>query len=141
CVLPRVGQVAVGDVVVAVGNAYHPGEFLWVGMVNACGRQSSPASCNQFDCIQTAAANYWNCGAPLIDRRGAIVGINTSLGDAESFPTGLAIPAAMAWEVVAELRRHGAVNRGWLGLFLHRTSLSLELAQAMNFPEGALAVA
>src|SRR5262249_25581759 len=124
---PSVSRLAVGDYVGAVGSAYHPREYVWVGVVNASGRRATPADCHPFDCIQTAAANSWNCGAPLVDLQGAIVGINTSLGDADGFPAGLAVPAVTAWEVAAQLCRNGEVQRGWLGVFLHKASLAPDL--------------
>jgi serine protease Do len=139
--IPSAGKLEIGEYVVAVGNAYRPGEFLWVGVVNSPGRRASPACCDPHDCIQTAAINLWNCGAPLVNLQGAIVGINTSLREADDFPAGLAIPASTAREVVAQLRTHGEVRRGWLGVFIHKASPTPELPPAANLPEGALAVA
>jgi serine protease Do len=139
--IPSAGKLEIGEYVVAVGNAYRPGEFLWVGVVNSPGRRESPACCDPHDCIQTAAINLWNCGAPLVNLQGAIVGINTSLREADDFPAGLAIPAATARDVVAQLYMHGEVRRGWLGVFIHKASLTPELSAAANLPESALAVA
>jgi serine protease Do len=139
--LPSAGKLEVGEYVVAVGNSYRPGEFLWVGLVNSCGRRASAACCDPHDCIETAAVNLWNCGAPLVNLRGAIVGINTSLREADNLPAGLAVPAATASEVVAQLRAYGEVRRGWLGIFIHKAHPGLELAPVASQPESALAVA
>ncbi|MGE5193153.1 MAG: PDZ domain-containing protein [Deltaproteobacteria bacterium] len=138
--LPEDGNVAIGDSVVAIGNAYHPGEFLWVGTVNSCGRQVSAACCDSHDCIQSAAVNQWNCGAPLVSLQGTIVGINTSFRAAEGLPCGLAVPAGTARQVAAELRNQGRVTRGWLGVFIHKMHPTLEVLRSVGLPEGALAV-
>jgi serine protease Do len=139
--IPTAGKLEVGEYVVAVGNAWRPGEFLWVGVVNACGRRASAACCDPHDCIETAAVNLWNCGAPLVNMQGTVVGINTSLREADDLPAGLAIPAATAADVVAKLRAYGEVRRGWLGVFIHKAHPGLELPPAANLPNGALAVA
>jgi serine protease Do len=106
----------------AVGNAYQPGDFVWIGVVNSCRRALSAASCDLRDCIHTTAVNPFNCGGPLVNRQGAIVGINTSLRYWGEVADGVAIPTAVARQVVDELLRNGIVSRGWLGLFIHKVA-------------------
>ncbi len=131
----------IGQYVMAVGNAYRSGEFLWVGVVNSCGGKTSPACCNVHDCIHTTAVNAWNFGGPLLNLDGAIVGINTALREADGLPVGVAIPAATARQVVDQLQHRGQVRRGWLGVFIHKASDVSELVNpAPDFPDGALAV-
>lgn len=109
-----------GDCVVAVGNAYQPGTFLWVGLVNSCGSPDTPAVCDLNNGIHTTAVNALNCGGPLVNLQGAIVGIGTALGEEDDMLVGLAVPAATARRVVEQLRRQGQVDQGWLGLFVHK---------------------
>ena len=86
------GQVAVGDWVVAIGNALAlpGGPTVTAGLVSATGRtiQESPSSnASQqipgsgpylFDLIQTdAAINPVNAGGPLVNLDGQVIGINT----------------------------------------------------------------
>src|SRR5258708_3486469 len=71
-------NVALGDYVMAVGNAYQPGDFVWIGVVSRCGGGASPASCDVRDCIHSTAVNPFNCGGPLIHPQGTILRINTS---------------------------------------------------------------
>jgi serine protease Do len=115
-------SVEPGDKVMAVGNAYQPGDFVWIGVVSSCRRGVSAASCDVRDCIHTTAVNLFNCGGPLVNRQGAIVGINTSLSYWGEVTDGVAVPAAVARQVVDELLRNGNVSRGWLGLFIHIVS-------------------
>src|SRR5262249_24968912 len=41
--------IEVGECLMAVGNAFRPGEFVWVGVVNSDGARTSPACCNVHD--------------------------------------------------------------------------------------------
>ncbi len=111
-----------GDDVVAVGNAYQPGDFVWIGMVSSCRHGVSAADCDLRDCIHTTAVNPFNCGGPLVNRQGAVVGINTSLHYWGEVADGVAVPTAVARQVVDELLRNGIVSRGWLGLFIHKVA-------------------
>jgi S1-C subfamily serine protease len=123
-------NIELGDAVMAVGNAYQPGDFLWIGVVSACGRVVEPASFDVRDCIHTTAANPFNCGGPLVNRQGTIVGINTSLSVWGGVAEGVAVPAAVVRQVVDELLRNGNVSRGWLGLFIHSVSPASRVAAA-----------
>jgi serine protease Do len=137
--LDDVGQIETGDFVMAVGNAYQPGEFLWVGSVSSCGRRSSPECCDVHDCIHTTAVNPWNCGGPLVNLNGTIVGISTSLQEPAGFPMGIAVHASTARHVAEQLRSQGRVRRGWLGVFIHKISPGAEVAAAAGLPDEALA--
>ena len=116
------GRLEAGDCVMVVGNAYIPGDFIFVGLVDASGRHASPASLCRDDCIRTAAVNSWNCGGPLLNLQGEIVGLATSLGEIDG--EGLAVPAFTVRRVIDELRSRGRVDRGWLGVFVHKAVLA-----------------
>jgi serine protease Do len=118
------GRLEAGDCVMVVGNAYIPGDFIFVGLVDASGRRASPASLCLDDCIRTAAVNSWNCGGPLLNLQGEIVGLATSLGEFEGHGEGLAVPAFTVRRVIDELRSRGRVDRGWLGVFVHKAVLA-----------------
>src|SRR5262249_53993960 len=126
--------------VIAVGNAGYPGDFLWVGVVNSPGSRASPACCNVHDCIHTTAVNSWNFGGPLLNVDGTVVGINIALREADGIPVGVAVPAAIARQVVADLRRRRQVRRGWLGVFIHKVAEGDEWARPAGLHlEGELA--
>lgn len=120
-VLGRSDQLAVGDVVLAIGNPLALGQTVTQGIVSATGRgQLGLATFENY--IQTdAAINFGNSGGALVDASGRLVGINTAIlsrrGGTEGI--GFAIPMNLVRGVVAELIDHGRVARGWLGAGLH----------------------
>ena len=110
--------LAVGDVVLAIGNPFGLGQTVTQGIVSGLGRNQLKLSTYQ-DFIQTdAAINRGNSGGALVNARGELVGINTAvlsrlLPDAEGI--GFAIPVATAKLVLEQIVQHGVVIRGWLG--------------------------
>lgn len=106
--------LAVGDVVLAIGNPGGVGQSVTMGIVSATGRNQMNLSRFE-DFIQTdAAINFGNSGGALVNARGELVGINTAL-----FRAGLgisfAIPAPAAQRVMQQIIEHGYVIRGWIG--------------------------
>jgi serine protease DegS/serine protease DegQ len=107
--------LAVGDVVLAIGNPFRIGQTVTHGIVSATGRDQ-PTLSRYEDFIQTdAAINTGNSGGALVNAAGELVGINTA-----QFGPGLginfAIPAAAAKRVLDEILERGYVRRGWLGI-------------------------
>jgi serine protease Do len=112
-------QPRVGDWVLAVGNPFGLGASVTSGIVSARGRDLGAGPYDDF--LQTdAAINPGNSGGPLFDTEGHVVGVNTAIVSPSggSVGIGFAIPADLASKVVTELREHGAVKRGWLGVEL-----------------------
>lgn len=106
--------LAVGDVVLAIGNPFRIGQTVTHGIVSATGRDQ-PTLSRYEDFIQTdAAINTGNSGGALINTSGQLVGINTA-----QFGPGLginfAIPSAAAKRVLDEILTRGYVQRGWFG--------------------------
>jgi len=110
-------QLRVGDVVMAIGNPYGMGRSVTQGIVSATGR--GDILLNTFEnYIQTdAAINAGNSGGALINVRGQLIGINTAVlqQDTGTEGIGFAIPVDLVRGVVAELKEHGRVVRGWMG--------------------------
>lgn len=112
------GALAVGDVVLAVGNPLGVGQTVTQGIVSAVGRKGIGINPIE-NFIQTdAAINPGNSGGALIDTAGRLVGINSAIlsrgGGSEGI--GFAIPVDIAQKVVASLQKNGRVARGWLGV-------------------------
>jgi serine protease DegS len=112
------GQLRIGDVVLAIGNPYGLTKSVTQGIVSATGRGLLNLTTYE-NFIQTdAAINAGNSGGALINVRGELVGINTAVlaQDAGTEGIGFAIPVDLVRGVVAELKKHGRVIRGYVGL-------------------------
>jgi len=107
----------VGDVVLAIGNALGLNNTVTMGIVSAKGRsQLNVSPLENF--IQTdAAINAGNSGGALINTRGEVVGINSSMLHQSTGAQGIgfAIPVALARDVLDQILEYGTVRRGWLG--------------------------
>lgn len=116
--LGRSSDVRIGDVVLAIGNPFGLTKTVTQGIVSATGRgMLNLATFENF--IQTdAAINEGNSGGALINSIGELVGINTAVlaQDARTEGISFAIPVDLVRGVVAEIKEHGRVIRGWVGL-------------------------
>ena len=108
----------IGDVVLAIGNPYGLTRSVTQGIVSATGRAALELATFE-DFIQTdAAINAGNSGGALVNTNGELVGINTAIltQDIATEGIGFAIPVDLVRGVVEELKKHGRVIRGYLGL-------------------------
>lgn len=103
--------VAVGDDVIAIGNALNleGGVTVTRGIISALGRSIDVESGHLTNLIQTdAAISSGNSGGPLVDAEGAIIGMNTAGATSSQNVTaeniGFSIPINHAMSIVAELR-------------------------------------
>lgn len=117
--LGRSDTLEIGDVVLAIGNAYGLSQSVTSGIVSATGRGIGLTIFENF--IQTdAAINIGNSGGALVNTRGELIGINTArfatLNRSPPEGIGFAIPVNLVRGVMDELIEHGRVIRGWLGV-------------------------
>ena len=128
----------VGDWVVAIGNPFGFSLTVTAGIVSAKGRALGG---NYDEFIQTdAAINPGNSGGPLFDVSGKVVGINTAIYSrtGTSAGIGFAIPIDLAKAVMDQLKSHGKVVRGWLGVEIQEVTPELAQSFGLAKPEGAL---
>jgi serine protease Do len=87
-----------------------------------------------YDFIQTdAAINPGNSGGPLLDARGAVIGINAAVNPSGQ-GIGFAIPINMLKEVLPQLEK-GRVLRSWMGITV-QDQLGPDLAESFGVPTG-----
>jgi serine protease Do len=106
-----------GQFVVAMGSPLGLQNSMSFGIVSALRRYLKAEDPMYY--IQTdASINPGNSGGPLLDLDGRVVGINTMImtesGGSEGI--GFAIPARVVGRVYRELREHGHVHRGSIGV-------------------------
>ncbi|MFQ6018579.1 MAG: DegQ family serine endoprotease [Kiloniellaceae bacterium] len=132
-------ETRIGDWVVAIGNPFGLGGTVTAGIVSA--RQRDIQSGPYDDFIQTdAAINRGNSGGPMFNLEGEVIGVNTAIFSPSggSIGIGFAVPATLARNVVAQLRRFGEVRRGWLGVRIQTVTEELAEGRRLDEPRGAL---
>jgi serine protease Do len=111
-------DLMLGETVIAIGNPFGLGHTVTVGVVSATKRPLATDSRVYQDFIQTdASINPGNSGGPLLDIRGRLVGITTSV-HRDGQGIGFAIPADRALKVAHDLMETGQVQMPWLGITL-----------------------
>ncbi|TAK78178.1 MAG: trypsin-like serine protease [Aquabacterium sp.] len=127
-------SLAVGDVVLAIGNPFGVGQTVTSGIVSALGRNQ--LGINTFEnFIQTdAAINPGNSGGALVDANGYLMGVNSAIYSRSggNLGIGFAIPVSTARQVMESLIRDGQVVRGWIGV--EPRDLTPEIAETFNLP-------
>ncbi len=129
--LGRSDDLLIGEWVVAIGNPFgyllsNTEPTVTAGVVSGVRRNIIPSQDDDnsgyyLGMIQTdASINPGNSGGPLVNAKGEVIGVNSSIfsrsGGSEGL--GFAIPIDRARRVVMELVSHGEVRRPWTGLEL-----------------------
>lgn len=132
----------VGEWVLAIGSPFGLDYSVSQGIVSAIGRSlPNERNENYVPFIQTdVAINPGNSGGPLFNLDGDVVGINSQIFTRSGGSMGLsfAIPASVARNVVAQIKDHGSVRRGWLGVSIQEVDKDLAESFGLDKPEGAL---
>ncbi len=127
-------SLQVGQEVIAIGSPL--GEFtdsVTSGIVSAIGRTIDVQDGTRLtNLIQTdTAINPGNSGGPLLDRSGAVIGINTAIaGGAQGI--GFAIPVDIAKPLLAQASSGQELARAWLGVRFQ--TIDAELKAEANLP-------
>jgi S1-C subfamily serine protease len=119
----RIGDseaLKIGQQVIAIGNPFGYDRTMTTGVVSGLNRpiRSSDGKIIM-NAIQTdATINPGNSGGPLLNSRGEVVGINTSIYSMTGSSQGLgfAIPISTAVMVIPDLIKSGKVSRGWIDI-------------------------
>jgi serine protease Do len=131
----------IGDWVLAVGNPFGLGGTVTAGIVSARGRDIGAGPNDDFIQID-AAVNRGNSGGPTFDLDGNVIGVNTAIFSPSGGNVGIAfdIPADTVKAVVAQLRDHGNVTRGWIGVQIEPVTTDIADSLGLKNAQGALVV-
>jgi serine protease Do len=135
----RSEDLKVGQWVMAIGSPFGFDHSATVGIISALGR-NLPSE-NYVPFIQTdVAINPGNSGGPLFNLKGEVIGVNSQIYSRTGGYMGLsfAIPIDVAMNSVRQLREHGRVSRGYLGVLIQDVNRGLAESFGMRRPEGAL---
>jgi len=133
-------KLEVGDLVLAIGNPFALGQTVTMGIVSALGRTGLGIE-DYENFIQTdAAVNPGNSGGALVNTRGELVGINTAILSESGGNQGIgfAIPSNMARTLMNEIKDHGKITRGRLGVYPQDLSPALAKSFGLKDSKGAL---
>ena len=137
-------DLAVGQQVVAIGNALGYGQSVTSGWISALNRTiSTDDGTNSTGLIQTdAAINPGNSGGALLNMKGELIGINSAkYADSAVEGMGYAFPISKAKPILEELMNRetrekvDSSKKGYLGVSL--ANLTTEAIEMYNMPTGA----
>ncbi len=137
-------DLAVGQQVVAIGNALGYGQSVTSGWISALNRTiSTDDGTKSTGLIQTdAAINPGNSGGALLNMKGELIGINSAkYADSAVEGMGYAIPISKAKPILEELMNRetrekvDSSKKGYLGVSL--ANLTTEAIEMYNMPTGA----
>src|SRR5690348_15414160 len=129
----------VGDWVLAVGNPFGLGGTVSTGVISARGRDIHAGPYDDFLQID-ASINRGNSGGPTFNLNGQVIGINTAIysPNGGSVGIGFAIPSSLAKPVIEQIKEHGKVERGWLGVQIQEVTPEIAQSLGLPKPDGAL---
>jgi len=128
-----------GEWVVAIGSPFNFEQSVAAGIISATGRSTNSQQYVPF--IQTdVAINPGNSGGPLLNLDGEVIGINSWILSSSGGSIGLSfsIPIETASSAVSQLREHGKVSRGLLGVIVGPVTREMAEAMKLERPVGAL---
>lgn len=128
-------KLAVGQLVIAIGNPLGFQHTVTAGVVSALGRTMRSRSGRLIDgVIQTdAALNPGNSGGPLVDSQGQVIGVNTAtIMGAQGIC--FAIGADTSEFVASRLIRDGRVKRSYIGVTGQGVPLHRRIVRYYDLP-------
>jgi serine protease Do len=126
----------VGEWVVVMGNPFGLGGTVTAGIVSAQSRDIGSGPYDSYIQID-APVNRGNSGGPTFNTKGEVIGVNTVIYSPTGGSVGIAfdIPALTVKTVAAQLKEHGHVDRGWLGVEIQ--PVSRDIADSLGLKDAA----
>jgi serine protease Do len=125
--------VRAGELVLAFGSPLGLDSSVTLGVVSAVARQLEPDDPMIY--IQTdASINPGNSGGPLVNIDGEVIGINTLILSQSGGNEGLgfAAPSNIVRNIFEQVRRHGHVRRGEIGV--RTQTVTPALSEGLRLP-------
>ncbi|WP_428717399.1 DegQ family serine endoprotease [Undibacterium curvum] len=125
-------KIKAGEWVIAIGSPFDLENTVTAGIISAKARDTG----DYVPLIQTdVAVNPGNSGGPLINMRGEVIGINSQIYSRSGGYMGIsfAIPIDEAMRVAEQLKQHGRVSRGRIGVQMGE--MSKEIAESLGLPK------
>lgn len=128
-----------GQWVAAIGSPFNFDYSITKGIVSAVQR-SLPSDAYVPFIQADVPVNPGNSGGPLLNLNGEVVGINSQIFTRSGGFMGLsfAIPSDHAQWAVQQLKEHGYVARGWLGIIIQEVDRDLAESFGLDRSQGAL---
>ncbi|MZR13627.1 PDZ domain-containing protein [Maritimibacter sp. DP07] len=137
--------LAVGDLVLAIGNPFGVGQTVSSGIISGLARTGQGGGAlmqgGRYFIQTDAPINPGNSGGALVDMNGDLVGINTQIvtRSGGSNGIGFAIPANLVAQVVAQAEAGAtAFARPWSGVDVQVVDASIADAMGFDRPMGVL---
>ena len=133
-------KLDVGEWVWALGSPFGFQKSITFGILSAKERRGITTERSTGDSIyqeflQTdAAVNPGNSGGPLVNFEGKVIGINTAIYGPTYQGISFSIPSSIAKASYEELRKHGSVERGYLGV--RPEAVTDSMAQLLGLEKG-----
>ncbi len=133
-------DIAVGDLVLAIGNPFGVGQTVTSGIVSALARTNVGITDFNFFIQTDAAINPGNSGGALLTMDGRLAGVNTAIFSRSggSQGIGFAVPANMVRTVLASVGKPGTIERPWLGASGQSVNVDIARAMGLDRPIGVL---
>jgi len=127
-------KLAVGDLVLAIGDPFGVGQTVTMGIVSALARTGVGASDYQFFIQTDAAVNPGNSGGALVTTDGRLAGINTAIVSrtGEYAGIGFAIPANLVKRVLEGSASGASFTLPWIGA--DAQPITSDIAQSLGLP-------
>lgn len=132
-------KIRVGDWILAIGNPFGLGGSVTAGIVSAKSRDIESGPYDNF--IQTdASINQGSSGGPMFNLNGEVIGVNTAIFSTNggNMGIGFAIPVNLINFVVNELKAHGKVRRGWIGIKMQQNSADMSGSLGLSGNHGVI---
>ena len=133
-------ELAVGDLVLAIGNPFGVGQTVTSGIISGLAHTNVGIADFNFFIQTDAAINPGNSGGALVTMDGRLAGVNTAIFSRSGGNQGIgfAVPANMVRTVLASVDGGPRLIRPWLGAAVQNVDIGISEALGLERPFGVL---